>query len=181
MNGSLEDVMPKITSRCRRQVKAAFTRWQDGKLSTSELQQLLVSLLAGANEQGRMAAEALATILLQRAGIATDIGGLRHIAATGEGDRLDKAVATVLADLDTDSDVAARLARMAGSEPAQAGQDYLVLAYQDADADGWQRQLEADACDLCRDWAAGDPVFPMGTTMLHHPGCQCTPIPTTKG
>ena len=93
--------------------------------------------------------------------------------------RVAAALGTILA---ADQDTRMQLARLAGNEAAQAaaeGQwDVLVTNPEVTD---YERDLEADACGLCRWWAAESHKFSPTAKFPRHTGCRCgmTPI-TTK-
>lgn len=93
--------------------------------------------------------------------------------------RLHRAVVTATADPDQ-YDVLMRLARLARAEYGEAGQRGYQKALQaDTRIRGWTRGLEPDACQLCRWWWREGRVWPKGHAMPTHPGCMCTPVPST--
>lgn len=177
----IEREFAKLPDRSKRQTQAVWDKWQAGDITTDELHDQVVSVIVAANHVARSKAEVLAGRLLQQSGIDATPTGKRPPGRgpDTEAHRIVDAVGTMLADLDTDSDVAGRLVRLAGAEPTQAAQDQMRYSYEQHGADGWKRDVNAGACDLCQSWAEGDPIFPADVEMLHHANCRCAPIPAT--
>ena len=95
------------------------------------------------------------------------------VAPVDDTERLTKAVRTIA---DSDSDTAMQLSRLARSEPLDTAQRVTLdaMAAQDA-VSGWVRQLNAEACELCRWWARDGRVWPKDHKFPRHPGCNCQP------
>lgn len=95
--------------------------------------------------------------------------------------RVEKATQTILGG---SGDPEMQLTRIASTEPMEAAQG----AYGEGIArskllEGWERGLEADACELCTWWArlddVGEPrIWPKDHRMPTHKGCRCMPVPT---
>jgi hypothetical protein len=74
-----------------------------------------------------------------------------------------------------------RLERLAGNEPLQAAQRAAGDAFtkqtprveKPGHFVGWVRQLNADACELCRWWAKDGRIWPAKYPMARHTNCAC--------
>lgn len=74
-----------------------------------------------------------------------------------------------------------RFSKLALAETARAGQHGLLDSLRkNARVTGWQRELNADACELCQWWARDGRIWPMDHVMPTHPGCLCIAQPITK-
>lgn len=84
----------------------------------------------------------------------------------------------VIEERDDPQDVArAKLARIARSEPLHAGRAATQEAMVTHGVDGWRRQVNGDACELCR-WLVKDgKVFPADARFHVHSNCSCTMVP----
>lgn len=174
---SYHDTLNRLAENVQADVLAAFEAWQAGALTRDQFIELTAALIARANAR----AVALADLALAST-LTVELGQVRPtvgVTAPDDQGRLRGAVTTLVVAAAA-VDVTARLSRLATAEPAAAAQ----IAWVDGmgqwdDVEGWIRQLDADACELCQSWAT-DTVFPTTTKMLHHPGCQCTPKPITR-
>lgn len=108
-----------------------------------------------------------------------DAGVVTGAAGTAERDRwtapsrLESAVTTILQgrpDLQ-----ASALERLGRSEVAETAQRAMHDAMQTTDGvEGWERELEPGACEMCRWWARDGRVWPKAHPMPTHKGCECT-------
>lgn len=93
--------------------------------------------------------------------------------------RIRTAVTTILDDLDVEDDESVehmitrmeRLARAEAIESAQAG--YGKGMARSKKVEGWIRDLESNACELCQWWSRDGRVWPANHVMPTHPGCAC--------
>lgn len=71
-----------------------------------------------------------------------------------------------------------RLTRLARGEITHAAQDttHEALAAEPA-VDGWVRDLDAGACQLCQWWSRDGRVWDTGHQMPTHKGCSCRQLP----
>lgn len=71
--------------------------------------------------------------------------------------------------------------RAAAREPAldTARETYGEAIRARPEVTGWRRQLNAEACELCRWWARDGRVWPKNHRMPEHTGCLCAPVVTT--
>ena len=155
-----------------------------GRLTLAEFHDLGAIVVVTANGQ------AAALARLSVAAYITEQTGEELPALTAEPPphRLDPArVQTALATITAGAApiVAGRLSRLGHAEPVDAGAETFESFFeteQRDDVDGWTRKLEADACDLCRWWAANSHKFSARARMPRHNGCACTQLPniTTK-
>lgn len=99
-------------------------------------------------------------------------------------DRLNKAARTILDDLDITADTLGRreslqaaqtrVERLAVAEVRKAAHDAHDEAVRRSPAvTGWVRDLEPDACQLCRWWWREGRVWPANHPMPRHTGCDC--------
>ncbi|OYN79985.1 hypothetical protein CG716_11040 [Mycolicibacterium sphagni] len=95
-----------------------------------------------------------------------------------DSERLLKAAHTVLDDPDPTS----RLERLAGNEPLETAQQAVseALVRQQRRIErrtgkyvGWVRQMNANACQRCVNWAQDGRVWPANYRMPTHKGCNC--------
>lgn len=170
LNRLAEDVQAKVL--------AVYEAWQEGRLTEDQFVQLAAAYVA----QGNSRAVALADLAFATA-LTVELGAVQPtvgVVASDERDRLREGLLTLVAAAAT-VDITARLIRFAKAEATAAAQAAWSDAIGHSDyVEGWQRQLDADACELCQSWATGDRVFPKEVQMLHHPGCQCTPKPVLR-
>lgn len=104
-------------------------------------------------------------------------------------DRLEKAVNTILRSQEDEDDTPRssqgmgerpgpenRLERLGRSEVAETGQNALHAALQTTEGvEGWRREMEPGACQLCQWWWREGRIWPKAHPMPKHKGCECTP------
>lgn len=175
---SYHRTLERLTDDVQAKVLTVFEAWQAGRLTEDQFVQVAAVYVA----QGNSRAVALADLAFAAA-LTVELG--RPQASTGvtaadEQDRLREGL-TTLAVAAASADVTARLVRFAKAEPSAAAQTSWSDALKHSDhVEGWTRQLDANACELCQSWATGDQVFPKDVQMIHHTGCQCTPKPVLR-
>lgn len=120
------------------------------------------------------------------------------VAPRDDGDRLTKAVTTILDDLPADpstvtnvtvddpeqadnaepdpsATAAMRLERLARAEPLEAGHVAVeVVIARIPRPIGWVRELDSDPCPRCERWAEDGRVFDKDAHFKRHLGCACT-------
>ena len=158
---------------------ASFEGWQAGKLTADQFVQVAALVVSRANARAVTLADmALAAALSVELGVAHPAAGVMPVA---DQERLRDGLRTLVAAHAAGDDVVARVERFAAAEPMAAAQRGWRDAMAEFDAvEGWVRQLDGDACELCQKWAGSDEVFPKTMTMNHHTGCQCTPKPVVR-
>lgn len=90
--------------------------------------------------------------------------------------KLEQAAATVLAG--PAEQHADRLARLARSSVARAGQDAREDGIRRSElVEGWTRGVDSTSCQLCVWWWRAGRVWPKTHHMPRHPGCTCVQVP----
>ena len=100
--------------------------------------------------------------------------GLAHRPDHGlDGRRLGESVQTILGDETLDRGV--RLVRLAVNEVAEAfAQMTTALIRSDSLVEGWVREFNSTACEMCSSWWYRDGrVWPADHVMPRHTGCRC--------
>lgn len=177
---SYHDVLHKLTATVAQQVTAAYSSWLAGRLTRDEFVQLVALYIASGNQR----AVAVADLALAAA-LSVELRAVQPVAGVTRPDdveRLQKGAQTLAERSDAGEDVTARLTRLATAEPVgAAAAAWSEGIRRNKNVTGWVRQLDSDPCELCQSWAQDGRVWPSDVTMLHHPGCECTPKPITKG
>lgn len=164
----------------------------------------VVLLIAARINRANASAVSLADVWLavqieEQTGVPTPTTG---VTPTDDSERLVKAVNTVLRDtqpiapandaqsaqeqLAASNDgqpatvepdaVQNRLERLARCEPLESAQRATYEAMQAQPmVQGWVRQMDADACQLCQWWWREGRVWPREHPMPRHKGCTCVP------
>lgn len=150
---------------------------EQGALTRDEFPNVAAQVVAVANERGRAAAEiALNGYLTAAAGEVTTPVVVAPV--VDDRDRLEKAFMTILA---TDQDIIMQLERIGVVEPLEAAARRLSLGIQrDQRVKGWIREMDSDACQLCRWWWREGREWPAEHPMPTHKGCVCTQLPITR-
>ena len=100
------------------------------------------------------------------------------VAVVDDRARLEKAFATIM---DSDQDIIMQLERIGVVEPLEAAADRMSEGIQqDQRVKGWVREMEADACQLCRWWWREGREWPSEHPMPTHKGCTCTQLPVIR-
>ncbi|MFC5337527.1 hypothetical protein [Leucobacter denitrificans] len=175
---SYHGTLERLTDDVQAKVLATFEAWQAGELTQDQFVQLAAAQVAQGNARAVTLADlALATELSVTLGTVQPTVG---VVAPDDQDRLRDGLLTLALAAGT-VDVTARLARFAFAEPAAAAQRGWNDAMRESGVViGWVRRLDPGACELCASWARGGYMFPKDLTMIHHPGCRCTPQPITE-
>lgn len=176
---AVEEATAKLTTQVAAELAKAYRLWSAGDATTGQLTTMLAGTLHIGTAQARVLGDQIAAHGLIWLGYdALPIGATLGAA---EADRLTRAAETLVAGLDSEDGIAARLARIGQAEPAQALREAMRDTYAGNQMDGYTRGLNAGACELCR-WLHKDGhVFPIDQPMHQHPGCGCVPIPTKRG
>lgn len=91
------------------------------------------------------------------------------------------AVITTLGTASTTPDIEGRIGRMVrGVAYKTAADTYSDGVKKSPRVTGWVRDLEPDACEMCRWWARDGRVWPASHAMPTHTGCTCAPKPTVS-
>ena len=176
---TLVDAWAELGERAGADAVELVRRLLQAGAAPDEIAEALAVLVGGHNSAAGAVAEALAAEQLAAWGAAapTDsAAGLAHQLST---DRLRQAAGTVLerldlADLATLATVEMSAERLARAEAVKAAQArYGSTMASSEDTGGWIRQLEPDACQLCRWWSREGKTWPADHVMPTHTGCTC--------
>src|SRR5690625_2876748 len=163
-----------LAADTQRKVAAVYAAFQDGQVGRREAEQLIAAIVNHANASSVALAEA--GIIWQVQEVAAAPVPALGIAPVDDHSRLVDAARAVLATSAVDDDPLMRLQRLARSEPLHAGHQAASAAMSSHKAvEGWTRQMEADACQLCRWWWREGRVWPAAHPFQSHQGCNCQP------
>ena len=175
-----EDTLRRLGDTTAAAVGSLLELHAAGTITTEQLAAALVDVLALAGGQGAALGELTYAAFMQTAAgsAPAELVTGQALAQGAATDTLTKAVETVLAD--DVAEWAGRLARLATAEPIARSQTAFHDAMiRDDRVDGWTRGLDSDACELCHWWSADGRIWPVEHRMPVHPGCVCTPVPTS--
>lgn len=185
---TLSELWAELGDRAGVAVVALFHRLRDLGATDAELRRALSMLITAENTHAGATAEGVAREQLQAWGahVPTERVPLGDVATHLDGDRLGRAVGTVLERITAD-DVAAGLVvtgaalhRLGRSEAVATGQaSFRAVMVGSDDVGGWTRDLEPDACELCVYWYASGREWTKHKTMPKHTGCTCAQTFTT--
>ena len=157
------------------QVAAVYAALQAGQITTVEAGALIAAAVNLANATASSLADAFVAAHIEAVtGVPTPAVG---VPPSDDTERLAVAARTILDDDDLDAGI--RFERLARAEPLISAQRHAaaVMRLQPA-VHGWRLRLDADACELCRWYAAGGRVYRLTRTFRQpHPGCNCQPEP----
>lgn len=172
MSAELVALWERIGAQAGDDTLRLLRRLRAAALTDAEVADALTTLLAAQNLSASAVAEALAVQQLTTWGepAAPAPAPLRE--HQQDSARLRAAAGTVLAR--QADQVEAALERLARAEAVEAGQvTYGAVVGQSPAVRGWIRQLEPDACELCRWWSRDGRMWPPGHRMPTHKGCTC--------
>lgn len=118
-----------------------------------------------------------------RSSVITGAAGLAETLRWTDAVRLESAVATILGDR-SPSTQGSRLERLGRAEVVETGQAAFHDALQTSEGvEGWVRDMEPGACQLCEWWSREGRIWPKAHPMPKHKGCECTPraVPVGPG
>lgn len=181
-----EDLMEPLTADAQRTLLALLAALQDPEhtMSRDEFLEAATRLIAGSRSRARIIALALvqetveealgSPFMLSRASVSAAVESGADVAT------LAGVLAGVLDDEDPQETTSMRLARLARAEPLFAAQEVTQSAIVAEPAiTGWVRDLEGDACQLCRWWWREGRVWAPDHRMPTHKGCSCSQRPVT--
>lgn len=102
-------------------------------------------------------------------------GALGLLPPPDEAERLIRAMSTVAVHGQAIEQMQMRAARVARSEPFEAGRRALQDALQQRDVKQWRRVVQADACEICS--ALIGEIHEIETPLRDHQGCRCVLAP----
>ena len=185
----LEKRLPSILAIVLKILQALTVRWTTGEITREEFIEsaalaVATSRIRGANVGADVVRRDLEAQLAEPVQIVPP-----RINSLAEVPRLKKAVGTIVADVPADAEdeafqqilarVDMRLERLARAETTDAAQDGAQQALADERVQGWVRDLNGEACELCVWWWREGRVWPASHVMPRHTGCECWPRPVT--
>lgn len=164
-----------LSGRTASQVLAVLEQVNAGIVSASDIPELVAILTElGATQAASLTTGELAADLSAAVGRPV---ALREPVIRLKPDAVTKAARTILEG--PEEQHAVRLARLARSEVARAGQDAREDAIRESDlVAGWTRGVDSTSCQLCTWWHRGGRVWPKDHHMPRHTGCTCVQVPT---
>lgn len=176
---SYRDMLVKLGDTTEEKVLAVYRLFDAGDLSRFDAIALMSTLIGKAQATAIVLAESsLAAELILSTAEAVPV-----VATAVRGDvvAVRQAVITTLGTAATTPDIEGRIARMARGITYRAAAD----AYSDGvkkspRTEGWIRDLEPDACQMCTWWWREGRVWPKDHPMPTHPGCTCAPKPVLR-
>ena len=152
-------------------------------MGRDEFVEAVTTVIGGARSRARVLALAIVQEAVEASLGATYL--LSPATAVGAVERDTAVLAAVVAGVLDDEQGAdatpARLGRLARSEPLYAAQEATQGALiAEPVIVGWTRDLEGDACQLCRWWWREGRVWSPEHRMPTHKGCACSQLPVTK-
>ena len=175
-----EDTLRRLGDTTAAAVRDLFDMHTAGLIDTEQLRAALVDVLALAGGQGAALGEMTFAAYMQ-----TTAGTPPAELVTGQAVAQGAATETLTRAVDTvlEGDSAewlTRATRLAFSESVKRSQTAFHDAMiRDERVDGWTRGLDTQACELCQWWSADGRIWPKDHRMPTHPGCVCTPVPTS--
>lgn len=187
----LELRLPSILEIVKKILQALTARWTSGEITreefvTSAALAVVTSRIRGANIGADIVRRDLEAQLAEPVRIVPP-----SVNRTADFQRLTKALETIAADVPEGADtqdeafqailrrVDMRLERLARAETADAAQDGAQQALTDDRVQGWVRDRNGAACELCDWWWREGRVWPADHLMPKHVGCECWPRPVT--
>lgn len=175
---SYRDVITDLSAASEAEALALYTAYEAGGLDEDEFVTALAVLITGHNARAVTVADlalaASVTVALRR-----PVPPLGLLPAPGDPARLVKAGRTLVGALDDTPDPAARVARLARSEPLTTGaRTYSEGMAKSEHVTAWVRGLSAAPCQLCTYWYRDGRVWPADHSFPTHKGCSCQPVVT---
>lgn len=176
------------------QMLALYAALQAGGMGSGDATAAMAAVVNVANAAATTLADLFVTAQIEVA--AGQPAPPTGIAPADDSERLAKAVATILDELDDDTadepaedtddgedstdatdpveTAAMRLERLARAEPLDTGQSVTVeIINRLPRVEGWTRVLDADPCERCQRWAEDGRVFPKDAHFKRHLNCNC--------
>lgn len=174
---AIEEALNRLSARQQQKVSSAFAAFESGDLTRDEFTRVVVNVVDLGNRRGRLLGAAVARALIEAETQAAELVTMRQTPgiARPDEDRLTQAVGTILA---SDQDTLMQLQRLADNEPKQAAADGSADVIRGSQrVRGWTRDLDSDACELCKWWSRDGRVWQPDHVMPRHTGCTCSPKP----
>lgn len=173
---SYRDILVKLGDQTVEKVLRVYTLMQAGEVTYLEAVGLM-SVLIGKSQARAVALAETSLAAELTLGTRTAVG----IMPTGVVPNMTKlrgGARVVLATVDSTPDPEGRIERMARNLTYEAGGSaYSKGIKRSSLVEGWTRNLEPDACQLCVWWWREGRTWPKEHIMPQHKGCTCTPLP----
>ena len=179
-----EDLLGPLSDEAERRVSVllAAATGTDGVLTLDELVDAVASVIASSRSQARSIALALVQEAVEESLGSSYLLSPESLTASLEGSEDLTTLASVVHGILTDAEDGElspmRLSRLARGEVTYAAHvvtQHALIA--EPAVIGWTRDLEGDACQLCRWWARDGKVWRPDHTMPTHKGCTCRQLP----
>ena len=172
-----EDMLERLGDQGRRAVLDTYALMEQGLIDRATFLDVTSELLQHINERGsvfgQLSYEQVRAIMLDAA---PALATAPAPTATTTQPALADSLATII-DGDTET-IMTRLERLGYVLPIESTQDgYAAALQRDPLATGWQRGLDATACQLCRWWWRDGRIWPKRHPMPKHKGCKCQQVP----
>lgn len=174
-----EDMLERLGGQGRAAAINTYELYQAGLIDRTTFIDVASELIQHINEvgatYGQLAYHGTAEILT---GEALDVQRVAAapVRARTTRDGLATALTTIL-DSDV-ADLAMNLGRLAYVTTIEETQDgYADEMERDPRVEGWERGLDATACELCVWWWREGRIWPKDHPMPRHKGCKCQQIP----
>lgn len=181
MTTPLDTTLDTLTGNTVASVQKLWAAYSRGVIDLVTFQTGMAAVVTAANATGgAVGTLALAANLSSMTGLVVapePVSAPAHLLNPG---RVEKATQTILGG---SGDPEMRLTRIASTEPIEAAQGAMGAGIARSKLlQGWERDLEVDACQLCTWWArlddVGSPrIWPKEHAMPTHKGCRCTQRP----
>lgn len=172
-----EDMLEQLGDQGRRAVMDTYALLEQGLIDRATFLAVTSDLLQHINERGsvygQLSYQQVRSILLDAA---PEISTAPAPIVSTRPAKISESLATIL-DGDQD-EIERRLERLGYVLPMESTHGgYAAALQRDPVATGWQRGLDAGACELCQWWARDGRVWPKDHPMPTHKGCKCQQIP----
>ena len=174
---AVEAALARLSAAQQAKVANAFAAFEGGDLTVKEFTRVVVNIVQLGNARGALLGRAVARALIEAETEAAELTTMTRTAGVvrPEEERLAQAVGTILA---SDQDTLMQLQRLADNEPKQAAADGSAEVIRGSQrVHGWVRDLDSEACQLCKWWARDGRVWQPDHVMPRHTGCTCSPKP----
>ncbi|PQZ85595.1 hypothetical protein CQ018_19650 [Arthrobacter sp. MYb227] len=173
---SYRDILVKLGDTTVEKVLRIYDLMQAGELTYLEAVGLMSTLIGTSQAKAVALAETSLAAELTL-GTRTAVGVI-STGVTPDMKKLRGGVRVVLATVNSTPDPEGRIGRMARNLTYAAGADaYSEGVKRSPLVEGWERNLEPDACQMCVWWWRDGRAWPKDHVMPSHKGCTCTPKP----
>lgn len=178
---SFQDTLEKLGDTTARSLLSVLEQLTGGDLDELTARELMSIVLELAGNQatslGSLAYSAHAEVATGHVKAVSNAALIVPAEPTPE--RIGKALATIFAG--DPEQLATRLERLGVSDPVNVALEAFGQAMrEDERVEGWTRQVERDACELCNYWDDNGRMYARDHEMPTHVGCVCSQQPAFK-